>query len=253
MDDAAGGTGALSVASAVAAGAIPQYGRVAGRRGRAGDCLRVCARAWSVPPPSATLVACRNTSDLWKRLEGGGLGSASLVEAHDDHDERGYVDPGVAVGVGAVEVALVNQGHQSRRRRPASGRPGQWSGRDGVGAVGATTRAPQRGHVQTLKRSPRAHRCPRHQAILPTSVAVAGTGTGSSIAHWKRRSLHLRRFACTARSEAQRSRIHLNDTAGTMPGSGQNLPGAGTTSIAETITGKRGATDDSYLSSRRAP
>ena len=45
----------------------------------------------------------------------------------------------------------------TRGRLPASGRPGQWSRRDGGGAFGATTRAPQRWHVQTLNRSPRDH------------------------------------------------------------------------------------------------
>ena len=34
----------------------------------------------------------RNTSGLWRGLEGSGLRPAGLVEAHADDDERGYVD-----------------------------------------------------------------------------------------------------------------------------------------------------------------
>ena len=92
----------------------------------------------------------------------------------------GAARPSMAVRAGAAEVAVVHRAHQSQSRRrppsravmpaqfaggltrarlPSSGRPGQSSRRDGVGAVGAITRAPQRSHVQTVKRNPRTHRC----------------------------------------------------------------------------------------------
>ena len=71
-------------------------------------------------------------------------------------------------------------------------------------------------------------------------------------AHRKRRGLHLRRFARTARSEAQRTRIDLTDTVGhdARVASG-DLPER-IHIDAETTVGGMGH-HDSYLSSRPAP
>ena len=207
-------------------------------------------------------VVGRNTSDLWTRRKGSGLRPIDLVEAPADEDERGDVDPGTAVRAGAAEVAMVHRAHQSRRRPPSravmpgrfaggvtrarrlpSGRPGQSSRRDGVGAVGAITRAPQRSHVQTLKRNPRTHRCGgiKQASHLGAGRRVRQTSRRRAFPGRKRRPSEAPGLAPSP--VPAYSRIDLNDTVRHDAEVASGPAGAGTTSIGEDDRRVRGPAD----------